>query len=140
VASPTERLEVEFLKGGVILTLIIHWLGPPLFLPWSSTAMVAVYSGRSAKGPYQESDPASDGGFMVFLLNSLYANGGFHYFAVRVRLMIRMNSIRTKEVEIGHIKEQELGNSLYPRTPLSDYRPITVTPGDEKPITMTHAH
>jgi len=42
----------------VILTLIIHWLGPPLTLPWSSTAMLAVYSGRLAKGPYQESSLA----------------------------------------------------------------------------------
>jgi len=55
--------------------------------------MVAVDSGRFAKGPYQESNQASDGGFTVFLLSSLYANGGFYYFAVRVKLMIRMNSL-----------------------------------------------
>jgi len=30
-------------NGGVILSLI-HWLGPPLFLPWHSEAMVAIWS------------------------------------------------------------------------------------------------
>jgi len=35
---------------------------------------------------------------MVFLLSSLYANGGFYYFAVLVKLMIHMNSLRTKKL------------------------------------------
>jgi len=39
----------------VILTLIIHWLGPLLSLPRCSTAML-VYSGRLAKCPDQESN------------------------------------------------------------------------------------
>ena len=55
VATPNEGGEVEFCKRGVILTHIIHWLGPPLFLPWCSTAVQAVYSGRFAKGPCQGS-------------------------------------------------------------------------------------
>jgi len=38
----------------VILTLIIHWLGPLLSLPRCSTATLAVYSGRLAKCPDQE--------------------------------------------------------------------------------------
>ena len=67
--------------------------------------MVAVHSGRFAKGPYQESNPASDGGFMVFLF-SLYANGGLYYFAVRVKLMIRMNSLRTKKLGYGTSKSK----------------------------------
>jgi len=67
--------------------------------------MVAVYSGRFAKGPYQESNPASDGGFTIFLLNSLYANGEF-YFAVRVKLMIRMNSLRAKKLGYGTSKSK----------------------------------
>jgi len=41
----------------VISTLTIHWLGPPLFLPWCSQAKLAIWSERLAKGPYQ--NPAS---------------------------------------------------------------------------------
>jgi len=68
--------------------------------------MLAVYSGRLAKGPYQESNPASDGGFMVFLLSSLYANGWFYYFAVLVKPMIHMNSLRTKKLGYGTSKSK----------------------------------
>ena len=68
--------------------------------------MVAVYSGRLAKGPYQESNPASDGGFIVFLLSSLYANGRFYYFAVLVKLMIHMNSLRKNKLGYGTSKSK----------------------------------
>jgi len=63
--------------------------------------MLAVYSGRLVKGPHQESSPASDGGFMVLLLSSLYAYGWFYYFAVLVKLMILMNSLHTKKLGYG---------------------------------------
>jgi len=56
------------------LTLIIHWLGPILFLAWSSTAMLAVYGGRLAKGPYQESNPANS---ETGTCNPLIATRGF---------------------------------------------------------------
>ena len=68
--------------------------------------MQAVYSGRLAKGPYQESNPASDGGFMVFLLSSLYADGWFYYFAVLVKLVIHMNSLRAKKLGYGASKSK----------------------------------
>jgi len=68
--------------------------------------MLAVYSGRLAKGPYQESNPASDGGFMVFLLSSVHANGGFYYYAVLVKLMIHMNSLRKNKLGYGKSKSK----------------------------------
>jgi len=46
-----------FNNRGVILTLIIHWLGPPLFLPRCSEAKLAIWSERLAKGPYQTNTP-----------------------------------------------------------------------------------
>jgi len=68
--------------------------------------MLAVYSGRLAKDPYQECNPASDDGFMVFLLDSHYANGGFYYFAVLVKLMIHTNFLRTKKLGYGTSKNK----------------------------------
>ena len=69
--------------------------------------MVAVYSGRIAKGPYQESNPASDSlGFTMFLLDSQYANGGFFYFAVLVKLMIHTNFLRKKKLGYGTSKSK----------------------------------
>jgi len=53
-----------FNKCGVILTLIIHWLGPPLSLPRNSKATLAIWGERLAKGPYQESFPISTLGFL----------------------------------------------------------------------------
>jgi len=44
-------------KREVILTLIIHCLGPPLFLSWCSEATLAIWSERLAKGPYQTNFP-----------------------------------------------------------------------------------
>jgi len=38
----------------VILTLIIHWLAPPLLLPWCFEATLAIWSERLAKGSYQK--------------------------------------------------------------------------------------
>jgi len=40
-----------------ILTLIIHWLGPPLFLPWWSEHTRAIWSERLAIDPYQKNTP-----------------------------------------------------------------------------------
>jgi len=36
------------------MTLIIHWLGPPLFLPWCSEATLAIWNERLIEGPYQK--------------------------------------------------------------------------------------
>jgi len=36
------------------LKILIHWLGPPLFLPWCSEATLAIWNERLAKGPYQK--------------------------------------------------------------------------------------
>jgi len=36
-----------------MLTLIIHWLGSPLYLPWCSEATLVIWSERLAKGLYQ---------------------------------------------------------------------------------------
>jgi len=46
-----------FDSHGVILTLIIHWLGPPLFLPWCSEVMLAIWNKGLAKGLYQKNTP-----------------------------------------------------------------------------------
>jgi len=45
-----------FDSRGVILTLIIHWLRPPLFLPQRSEPTLAIWSERLAKSPYQENN------------------------------------------------------------------------------------
>jgi len=50
----TRRERWIFNNLGVIVTLTIHWLGPPFFLPWCSEAMLAIWSERLAKGPYQK--------------------------------------------------------------------------------------
>jgi len=50
----TRRERWIFNNRWVILTLIIHWLGAPLFLPWYSEATLAVWSERLGKGPYQK--------------------------------------------------------------------------------------
>jgi len=49
--SPTEirllskrRKRWVFNNRGAILTLIIHWLGPPLFLPWCAEATLVSWS------------------------------------------------------------------------------------------------
>ena len=42
----------------VSLTLIIHWLGPPLFFPWYSEATLAIWSKGLPKGSYQENTPS----------------------------------------------------------------------------------
>ena len=34
----------------------IHWLGPPLFLPWCSEATLSIWSERLPEGPYQGSN------------------------------------------------------------------------------------
>jgi len=60
---------------GVILTLVIHWLGPTLFLLWCSTAMLAVFSGRLAKGPYQGNNLV---GSETRTCNPLIATRGFY--------------------------------------------------------------
>jgi len=44
-----------FNNCGVILTLIIHWLGHSLFVLWFSEAMLAIWNERLAKGLYQKS-------------------------------------------------------------------------------------
>ena len=75
VATLNEGGEVEFCNRGVILTLIIHWLGPPLFLQRCSTAMLAVYSGRLAKGPSRRSNLA---GSETRTCNPLIATRGFY--------------------------------------------------------------
>jgi len=36
------------------MTLIVHCLGPQLFLPWRSEATLAIWSERLAKGPYHK--------------------------------------------------------------------------------------
>jgi len=41
----------------VILTLIIHWLGPLLSLPWGFEATLAVWGERRAKDPCQKNTP-----------------------------------------------------------------------------------
>ena len=43
----------------VILTLIIHWLGHPLFLLRCSEATLVIWSERLAKGPYQKNTPSA---------------------------------------------------------------------------------
>ena len=53
----SKRKRCMFNNCGVILTLIIHWLDPPLFLPWCSEAMLPSWSERLAKGPYQRNTP-----------------------------------------------------------------------------------
>jgi len=75
VATLNEGGEVEFCNRGVILNLIIHWLGPPLFLPRCSTAMLAVYRGRLAKGPYRGRSLA---GSETRTCNPLIATRGFY--------------------------------------------------------------
>jgi len=49
-----------FKNRGVILTLIVHWLGPPLFLPWCSEATLAIWSEGLAQGPYQKTPAGSE--------------------------------------------------------------------------------
>jgi len=39
---------------GVTLTPIIHWLRPPLFLPWCFRATLAIWSERFARDPNQK--------------------------------------------------------------------------------------
>jgi len=39
------------------MTLIIHWLRPPLFLSWCFETVLAIWSERLAKDPYQENTP-----------------------------------------------------------------------------------
>jgi len=50
--SQRERWIID--NCGVILTVIIHWLGPPLFLPRCSEPTLAIWSERLAKTPYQK--------------------------------------------------------------------------------------
>jgi len=75
VATLNEGGEEEFCNRWVILTLIIHWLGPASFSPWCSPAMLAVNSRRLAKGPYQGSNLA---GSETRTCNPLIATRGFH--------------------------------------------------------------
>jgi len=55
-----KRERYIFNNCGMILALFIHWLGPP-FLPWCSEAMLAIWSERLAKGPYQKNTPLAVG-------------------------------------------------------------------------------
>ena len=41
----------------MILTLIIHWLGPLLSLPWGFETTLAVWGERRAKDPCQKNTP-----------------------------------------------------------------------------------
>jgi len=50
----TKRERWIFSNRVVILTLIIHWLGLPLFLPRRSEATLATWSEGLDKGPYQK--------------------------------------------------------------------------------------
>jgi len=55
----TRRERWIFNIPGVILTLITHWLGPPLCLPWCSKTTLAIWSERLAKDPYQKNTLSS---------------------------------------------------------------------------------
>jgi len=50
----TRRERWIFINPGVILTLITHWLEPPLFLLWCSEATIAVWGEGLAKNPHQK--------------------------------------------------------------------------------------
>jgi len=56
-AALNEKGRWIFNNCGVMSTLIIHWLGSPLFFPWCSEATLAIWSARLAKGPYYKNTP-----------------------------------------------------------------------------------
>jgi len=53
----TRRERWIFDSCGVIFTLIIHWSGPLLLLPWFFEPTLAIWSDRLAKNPYQKHTP-----------------------------------------------------------------------------------
>jgi len=76
----TRRERWIITNRGMILTLIIHWLEPPLFLPWCSEAKLAIWSERLAKGQYQKNNSPAVRLEPAILVNFLKCISNFQAF------------------------------------------------------------